>query len=387
MNKKFATLLFIATILFAVTGCNFRKSELKEIDYSLIPFAVRTEHNGNLLGYMDTKGNIVIEPAFIDAWLFSDGLAQVWTTDGERGYIDKTGQLVIPAIYDRATMFFDERAFVHVTDGPIVCINTVGEVVFELPDIIEAGFFAEGLAAVRNSNDKWGFVNTQGEMVITPQYDDAQAFSEGLAAVRMGNKYGYINHEGQYVINPQFHGVDAFSCGYAFVKKSQYLSQYDYINKKGKIVSDKLAGGFTYMSDNLLLCVYGPTRNEGRKMIIRNQRGDSIASTQYFERASIFSEGLCWIEYNKKSGFVNKKGILAVNPIYDNASNFHEGVAVVEVDEKYGLIDTKGNYIVEPQYFFMGSAPHFRGGSSENRLKTHMSEWNCKLDHPKNRRR
>ena len=29
-------------------------------------------------------------------------------------------------------------------------------------------------------------------------------FSEGLAAVKMGDRYGYINKQGQYVANPQF---------------------------------------------------------------------------------------------------------------------------------------------------------------------------------------
>ena len=379
MNKIITKLLFAATIMLAVSGCNLRKSEVKEIDYSLIPYAVRTPGEKDRLGYMDTKGNTVIEPSFTDAWLFSDGLAQVRALDVPlRGFIDKTGKIVIPTFYDNATMFFNERAFVHAPGQPIACINTTGKVVFELPDIIEAGFFGENLAPVCDANKKWGYVNTEGEMVIKPQYDDAQSFSEGLAAVRMGDEYGYINHEGQYVINPQFYVADAFSCGYAQVKKTKYSSYYDYINQKGKIVSDKFEGGFNHISENKLLCVYGPTRTESKKMIIRNHRGDSIASTQYFERAGVFSEGLCWVEYNKKSGFINTKGLLAVNPIYDNASNFHEGVAVVAVDGKYGLIDTKGNYIVEPQYFFIGSAPHFKGAGSESRLKTYMYQWRCK---------
>ena len=40
--------------------------------------------------------------------------------------------------------------------------------------------------------DKWGYANTQRNILITPKYNDAQWFSEGLAAVKIGSKWGYI---------------------------------------------------------------------------------------------------------------------------------------------------------------------------------------------------
>jgi len=38
------------------------------------------------------------------------------------------------------------------------------------------------LIAFKNNN-KWGFVNEEGKIVIEPQYDNAKSFSYGLAAV------------------------------------------------------------------------------------------------------------------------------------------------------------------------------------------------------------
>src|ERR1039457_6278437 len=35
-------------------------------------------------------------------------------------------------------------------------------------------------------NDRWGFVNKSGEAVINPQFDKADVFAEGLAAVGLG---------------------------------------------------------------------------------------------------------------------------------------------------------------------------------------------------------
>lgn len=52
-------------------------------------------------------------------------------------------------------------------------------------------------------NDKWGYMDKDGNVVINPQFDDAGPFSEGLAAVRIGNddsgQYGYIDKAGKMV--------------------------------------------------------------------------------------------------------------------------------------------------------------------------------------------
>jgi hypothetical protein len=61
-----------------------------------------------------------------------------------------------------------------------------------------------------------------GTFVINPQFDDALPFSEGLAAVRIGDfetgKWGFIDKTGSFVINPQFDTVRSFTEGLALVE-------------------------------------------------------------------------------------------------------------------------------------------------------------------------
>ena len=52
--------------------------------------------------------------------------------------------------------------------------------------------------------DKLGFIDKAGKQIIPPNYNDAQPFSEGLAAVRLKGEYGYIDRSGKMVIPPQF---------------------------------------------------------------------------------------------------------------------------------------------------------------------------------------
>lgn len=73
-------------------------------------------------------------------------------------------------------------------------------------NIEDAEDFSEGLAAVAQ-NDKWGFINTQGEIVIPCNYEDAKSFSEGLAKVKQNGKWGLINTKGEEILPVVYHSI------------------------------------------------------------------------------------------------------------------------------------------------------------------------------------
>ena len=59
------------------------------------------------------------------------------------------------------------------------------------------------------------------EKRIEPQYDDARSFSNGVAAVKSGNKWGFINESGEMVIKPTFSDAKDFNdSGKVMVKDS-----------------------------------------------------------------------------------------------------------------------------------------------------------------------
>jgi hypothetical protein len=88
----------------------------------------------------------------------------------------------------------------------ILYTNSKGKTVLELPsDIKFAGYFSEGLAPALNEAGNLGFINRQGEWVISPKYD----FS-----------WEYRGYSAFY--------CPAFKGGYAF------LQGYGYIDKNGK---------------------------------------------------------------------------------------------------------------------------------------------------------
>lgn len=62
--------------------------------------------------------------------------------------------------------------------------------------------------------DKWGYANPDKNLIIAPKYAEAGWFSEGLAAVKIGKKYGYINKAGKLVIPAKFTVAKSFRKGY-----------------------------------------------------------------------------------------------------------------------------------------------------------------------------
>ena len=82
----------------------------------------------------------------------------------------------------------------------------------------DRGDFFEGLAAVKDANDKYGFINKTGKVVIPCKWRWARDFHEGLAAVVDANgKYGFINKTGKVVIPCQWRDADDFHEGLASV--------------------------------------------------------------------------------------------------------------------------------------------------------------------------
>jgi len=66
---------------------------------------------------------------------------------------------------------------------------------------------------------KCGYMNNSLQIAVQLTYTRAGDFSEGLAAVRVGDKWGYIDRAGKRVIPPQFRTAEPFYGGLALVNR------------------------------------------------------------------------------------------------------------------------------------------------------------------------
>ncbi|MDR2964095.1 MAG: WG repeat-containing protein [Bacteroidales bacterium] len=331
MKKRILQSMVVCSLIALCVSCSSNSS----LDVSLIPVL-----SGEKWGYIDKKGEYAINPQFEDAGFFRGGLARVIAPDGKYGYINKDGKYEIAAQYKRATHFSQGLAFVVSDASYPTCINTSGETVFSLKQALGVYSFSEGLALFATADKKFGFVDTEGRVVINPQFEEALPFSEGLAAIEQKGKWGFIDKTGKIVINPQFNRVSWFVNGKAAVYNGK---QWGFIDNKGSYVINPQfdrAGdfneGFAVILQGKL---YGYITKEGK-----------IEINPQFDSAEDFSNSLACIRQGDRYGYINTEGKIEINPQFDQASSFFGNIAFVESADKWGVIDSKGKYVVNPQF-------------------------------------
>ena len=90
--------------------------------------------------------------------------------------------------------------------------------------------YGQELRPVIGPNQKYGYVDETGNVVIPFMYFDAGKFSEGLARVRHGKKWSFIDKTGWGVFPDEYDGAGDFSEGLARVKSNR---KWGFINNKG----------------------------------------------------------------------------------------------------------------------------------------------------------
>ena len=83
------------------------------------------------------------------------------------------------------------------------------------------------------SDNKWGFVDETGKLVIPCKYDRVHGFVEGLAAVWLNGKGGFIDKTDNVVIPLKYGEISEFSEGLA---KVSFNGKYGFIDKTDKVV-------------------------------------------------------------------------------------------------------------------------------------------------------
>lgn len=207
--------------------------------------------DGKNYGFVDRNGKM-LPTRFRWAKSFSEGLAVIGSPvsidsgkaeNRKSGFINTKGDLVIDYRFDSAEPFSEGLA-VACIDRKCGYINRAGAWAIQ-PTLGHAESFSEGLAviAARDGMElhNFGFIDRNGKIVIPMNYGRARSFSEGLAAVSDDHREGYIDTKGHMVIPPTYYEAYDFSDGLAVVSESptEYFTKYFYIDRAGKRSSKK----------------------------------------------------------------------------------------------------------------------------------------------------
>lgn len=266
-----------------------------------------------LIGYINTKGVLVIPCKYSEGSSFSKGVAYVAEgKSNESAFIDKAGNLLnsLTKTYDSEYNFSDGLALTYESKtGKVGFINKSGELVIPYEHAYARGF-SNGLALVQNSKGNYGYIDKTGKIVIPFQYKSGGDYEEGLMAVQNSKgKWGYINRMGKTIIPFKYENANQFSEGLAIVYNSS--GKIGFIDKKGKMVIDyqKYTRAFDF-SNGIALVGIGTHSDPSSKFGYIDRQGRLLTKLEYRVESSSFRDGYAVAIKTEGKGVILSKGFL-----------------------------------------------------------------------------
>ena len=261
--------------------------QYEDIKYSNDLIAVKKQGKW---GYINALGEIVLPFRYDQAGCFKDnGLAEV-EIKRAKGLIDKFGHFIVRKndsdIWLKVTGDYDIVCDFHnnwalaCKDGLWGFINSQGQIIipFEYEEIF---YPVDGLIRCKK-NGLWGFIDKQGKIVVPFIYEDISEYKEDLSACKKKGAWGFIDKRGNTIIPFKFEWASSFHNGYA-----------------------KIGAEFTYPS-------WSEPLWEITSQNINNEEKIEYANT------------------GMRIGFINKQGQTIIEPTYGSISDFSEnGIATV----------------------------------------------------------
>lgn len=279
---------------------------------------------------------------YVSADRLPNGLIKV-RQNRKYGCVDENKKVAIPIIYRSIYDFSEGVAPVEIGEAPNVRCAFIDETGTEVVTLdskyIGIDSFSEGLARVQTADGKYGYVDKSGKEIVSPKYDFARQFIDGLALVCIGEwredpfgrrdlvngRYGFINHAGEEVIPLKY------------------------------VYADRQSEGLIGVDDN------------GLAWGFIDYNGNEIIPGQYTNIGQ-FSNGLAAVTIRGKSksdlkmGFIDKMGNLVVPfGVYDFVKSFENDVAAVGIGNypnyKWGFIQKKLTAYASSQSVLVNDTP------------------------------
>ncbi|TVP95369.1 MAG: WG repeat-containing protein, partial [Planctomycetaceae bacterium] len=156
--------------------------------------------NGRNSGLIDRTGNFVIQPG-VYTGLDNPTAGAIRAVKGDQvGLLDSEGNILVTfGKYDQITAPWDGSVFVAESGDKTVLIDSVGKVIAAVTECGDVGWFQGGFATIEGEDGLVGYIDSNGDVAIPRQFDEASGFRGGLALVTKGKARGYINSKGVFV--------------------------------------------------------------------------------------------------------------------------------------------------------------------------------------------
>ena len=323
------------------------------------PYEVARVRINDKWGVINRKGDFIIEPQplTIDVRDGYSGLDHIVFVIGDKRkiYLIKSGLIVDKVFFDDFSAMLSHRAARFVVDDKMGFIDKDGKIFVE-PQFDDAEAFSDGYATVK-VHDKWGLIDFNGDCYFEPRFDtiiDKPKHESGgypLIRVKVGEKIGFLNIDDHLVIEPQYEETEG--CYDNIKVKTD--GKWGIVNRHGLYVLDPLYeqinDDWYYLDDDLFELYWA---KDNKKWSLLRKDFSFIAKSKfddYIHFSRVMSFALAAVKTDDKWGYINYAGCFIIDPKFDEVGSFFSRrvrLAPVKDGEKWGYINQYGDFIVEP---------------------------------------
>jgi hypothetical protein len=223
----------------------------------------------------------------------------------------------------------------------------------------DAFLFSHGLAPVK-SGGKWGFIDTDGKMVIQPVCDEASEFQNIgtdenpvlLARVVREGRWGCVDQSGREVIEPQWDEMMGFSPLYdgRFVALVRLGDLWGFIDPTGKTIVEPCGTRGIVERGFVLLMVKKEGEERGNFVhydadgVELDWRAREAIESESEKPADILAEGALITESSDgKFGLKDASGEFILPPKWNHIAWIGPGAAAAWNEKEGGIFDATGN--------------------------------------------
>ena len=194
-------------------------------------------------GYANTKGEVIIKPAYNNCENFVNGNARVVNDKDEFQIIDKKGNKVFKGEEDVKYSPISEKYMIYDKKNGegkhyVGLVDLKGEKIIKDGKYTDGGLLTSGLLAVKN-DDSWGVINTKGEVVgdLRFKFDSKPIISSnGKVIVKVDKKVKLYSNKGELVI-----GLDDYK-NVIPITKDKFIGinddkKIDILSEEGKVLN------------------------------------------------------------------------------------------------------------------------------------------------------
>ncbi|WP_282942139.1 WG repeat-containing protein [Paenibacillus sp. RC67] len=355
----------------------------------LFPASIKTT-NGTQWGYIDSKGNMKLQPHYDYAYDFqSNGLARV-QSHGRSGVINASGNFVVKPMYDSIEEFKEGRSVVidkqgfklmdesgrivtkkaysyitSLSNGRAMFTNTssngsstYGYLDANGNEVIPAQFesagdFTNHRAVVQIKKNEYALIGPNGEIIARYPYAFVGGLGDGLLPYQQveNGKFGYIDEGGAVVLEPAYTGAQPFFEGRAVVNTGEnFTAQYGIIDKQGHYVVKPEYNQIEQIGEqraSLGKAIDASQPFIGSIYAIADQNGKILTEFRFYE-VNHFHKSLASVYDAEQTYFINRSGNAA--PGYPKVKGsgtlrLEDSLIQANVDRRLSYLDKSGRVI------------------------------------------